>query len=188
MKLILHLTVLFLLAQCHCNAQEKELKRNDHPTGRSSIASLGFHLPLGEFSETHSIGIAVLYARSRQRFGRMEQVPVKKFGFTYDGGIAFYSGKKEKVGLVYTYDYPYFIYLHTHAGIIYNPCRNGNIRLVAGPALGRYDGVTRFNIGAQLGLSYFPIDRFGICPGISLHLEPGTAPLAAATIQFQFAF
>ncbi len=188
MKRYFHLIFLLIFFQSIGLCQEKESIKKQVPGGRSHGVSLGIQKPLGEFSETHGIGIGLLYAHSDHRFGRFEKMPAKKFGFTYEGGIAYYTGKQEKIGLVYTYDYPHFIYIHGYGGLIYNTCKNANARLVAGPALGLYDGVTRFNIGANLAIGYFPWERFGISPGISLLKEGGSNAIATATIQLQFIF
>jgi hypothetical protein len=167
--------------------QSQRPKKHNHPSGKQHSVSLGAAIPLGNFSSTHSIGIATNYSWSDHRFGGMDIKPVKPFGFTANGGVAYYIGKKETVS-GYTYDYHRYIFLHAYAGAIYNPWRKANIILTAGPALGIYNGHTQFNIGSSLEGSYYMTEKIAITPGIIFMKESGADPLWVASLKATIAF
>ena len=183
-----NLFLLLFLIQLYVTAQENEQKKKEVPAGRKNLVTAGVLVPFGEFSKTHGVGMGLVYSRTSHRYIRFNEVLVQKFGFTYETGLAFYPGKNERVSETDSYKYPGFILMHGHAGMICNLVKNLNIRVVAGPALGFYDGRARFNFGAQLSSGYFPWERLGIGPGMNFYMEPGSAPLAAATLHLQFTF
>src|SRR6187455_39458 len=119
--------------------QSERPKVHNHPSGKQHAVSIGANFPLGNFSSTHIIGIATNYSWTDHRFGQMDVKPVKPFGFIANAGMAYYFGKKETVS-GYPYDYPGYIFIHIHGGAVYNPWRKANISLMAGPALGIYNG------------------------------------------------
>jgi hypothetical protein len=167
--------------------QSQRPKRHNHPSGKVNAVSLGVNLPLGNFSSTHSIGAGANYSWSDHRFGGMDVKPVKPIGFTANGGVIYYFGKKETVS-GYTYDYHSYIFIHAYAGAIYNPWRKGNIILTAGPALGIYNGHTQFNIGSSLEGSYYLHGKIAITPGIIMMKESGADPLWATSLKATIAF
>ncbi len=132
--------------------------------GYSHSVSFGLILPVDEFSETHIGGISAGYAWSAQRFGILERIPSRFIGFTADGGIDYFLGKKEYVA---GNDFRYGNYANVHAfgGIMFNPGTNGNIRLTAGPVMGIYMGNTELGLGAQLDGAYYFSKRIGVMPG-----------------------
>ena len=67
--------------------------------------------------------------------------------------------------------------------MLYNPVKNGSVTLTAGPALGIYNGNTRFNIGSKLEVSYHISKKIAIGPGIILMKESGADPLWAAAMK-----
>jgi len=167
--------------------QSQRPKVHHHPSGKQHAVSIGANIPLGSFSSTHIIGIATNYSWTDHRFGPMDVKPVKPFGFIANAGIAYYFGKKETVS-GNPYDYPGYIFIHILGGAVYNPWRKANISLMAGPALGIYNGHTQFNIGSVLEGSYFIKEKIAISPGIIMMKESGADPLWAASIKATMAF
>ncbi len=139
---------------------------------KCSAVSLGVQLPIGEFSSTHFLGVAAEYTSARQWYGKLQ--PGKQLLFSYNGGLAYYPGKKETVSS-YDYKYPAYLFVHAFGGISYAPRlkRKLNINLTAGPALGFYNGNTQFNLGAKLDGYYFVSKRTSIGPNIILMKESG---------------
>lgn len=105
-----------------------------------------------------------------------DTVKRKKAAFTYNGGVAYYFGKKETIS-GYPYKYSGYTFIHAFAGIIFIPVKKTRIALTAGPALGIYNGNSQFNIGSKLEVSYFINPKIAIGPGIAMMKEPGTNPL-----------
>jgi hypothetical protein len=160
---------------------------NKKPAGKQQVVSAGINVPLGDFSSTHIGGIAIEYARSRNRFGQLSTLPSKKLGYVIEGGLAYYLGKKETIS-GYAYKYPGYYFLHAYPGLLYTPCKKGNISLNAGPALGLYNGDLRFTIGAKLQGSWYVNEKTGINPGIFLMKESGTDPLWGVTLKATLTF
>ena len=156
-------------------AQTKDAGKKDQPKGKANILSAGINIPLGDFSNTHVLGFGAEYFHSNHRFGSMKTKPVKAVGFIYSGGIDYYLGKKEKVSS-YPYKYHGFTLLHGYGGVIYNPCKKGNISLITGPALGLSNGTAGFWWGVNLNGQYYFNEKFAIAPGLIFmkqHLADG---------------
>lgn len=162
-------------------------EQNVHPAGKSNIISAGIHIPIGEFSSTHDIGLGIEYSWSHHRFGRINEIPLNSIGFATNIGANYYFGKKEMIG-VYPFEYSDYTFLHMHGGIIYNPGKKANISLTAGPALGIYSSHTQFNIGANLKGSYYVNKNIAIAPVITIMKESKSDPLWAMAIQAGFSF
>jgi|CXWL01.1.fsa_nt_gi hypothetical protein len=137
------------------------------------------NVPVGNFSNTHIIGLGIDCSPTRSWFGILKP---QKIAITYNGGAAYYFGKKEKVS-DYWYDYPAYIFIHAFAGIIYQPLKNVSITLTGGPALGIYNGNTQFNIGSKLEASYYISKRISLGPGILLLKESGSDALLSASLK-----
>jgi len=167
--------------------QSQRPKKHNHPSGKQHSVSIGAVIPLGNFSSTHSIGVASNYSWSDHRFGGMDVKPVKPFGFTANSGVEYYFGKKETVS-GYTYDYHRYIFLHAYAGAVYNPWRKANIILTAGPALGIYNGHKQFNIGSCLEGSYYIRAKIAVTPGIIFMKESDADALWAASLKATMTF
>jgi hypothetical protein len=168
-------------------AQNDNGKKKLHPGGKGNEISVGANIPLGNFNNTHTVGIAVEYLLSNYRFGKMDIKPVKQFGFSANAGMAYYFGKKEIIS-GYPYDYPGYVFVHAYAGVIYNPWKKENINLTIGPALGIYHGSTKFNIGSKLEGSYYVSERIAITPGIIMMKESGADALWTASLKATLAF
>jgi len=143
---------------------------------------LGINIPAGSFSSTHVAGISAEYAPVRHVLGLIKQ---KKWAFTYNGGIAYYFGKKETVS-GYRYKYPNYTFIHAFAGVLYQPCKKTALSLTAGPALGIYNGNTRFNTGSKLEATYFINPKLAIGPGLILMKESGADALWSAGLKTTF--
>jgi len=140
-------------------------------------------IPFGNFSSTHLIGIAAEISPSAHTVSLLKQ---PKVGFTYNGGIAYYLGKKETVSS-YPYKYPGFIFIHAFAGAIYIPTKGVDVKLTAGPALAIYNRNLNFNIGSKLDVNYHLNNTIAIGPGIILMKELGTTSLWAASVRMTIA-
>jgi hypothetical protein len=154
------------------------------PQEKGIGVSVGVNKPIGTFSSTHFIGMAVEVAPSGHSFGLIK---ARKFAFTYNGGFAYYFGKKETISS-YPYKYPGYSFIHGFAGLRYTPFLNTGISLTAGPALGIYNGTTRFTIGSKLDASYFINSKIALGPGIVLMKEPGAAALWSLAIRGSIRF
>lgn len=150
----------------------------------SNGISVGINIPVGDFSSTHIIGIGVEYSPLRHTF---QLTKLKHLAFTFNGGVAYYLGKKETVS-GYRYKYPGYIFINAFGGLLYNPVKKVSITLTAGPALRIYNGLIRFNTGSKFELSYFINDKIAIGPGIIFMKESGTNPLWAAALKTTMAF
>jgi hypothetical protein len=141
--------------------------------------SFGAIVPIGSFSSTHIAGLRAEYAPARHVFGL---VRLKKFALTYNGGLAYYLGKKETVSS-YPYKYPNYLFIHAFGGVLYKLVKKTEITLTAGPGIGIYDGNTRFNLGSQLEISYHINNKWGIGPGIVFMKEKGADPLWSVVLK-----
>ncbi|MEK7224450.1 MAG: hypothetical protein AAB221_02060, partial [Bacteroidota bacterium] len=92
-------------------AQTKDEKKQ--AAGSDHIVSFGINLPLGDFSSTHLVGFDIGYSPGTHVFGLVKN---KHFAFTYNGGVAYYAGKKETVSS-YPYKYPEYLFVHAFAGL-----------------------------------------------------------------------
>lgn len=170
MKTRIIILYLLLAVCCKAKAQSKE--------GNNAV-SIGINLPVGNFSSTHLIGIGAEYSPLRHTFQLFKW---KHLAFTYNGGVAYYFGKKETVS-GYPYKYPGYIFIHAFGGLLYNPFKKASITLTAGPALRIYNGNARFNIGSKLELSYFISKKVAIGPGIIFMKESGADLLWSAAFK-----
>jgi hypothetical protein len=182
------LLMICLLASLSGVAQNDNAKKKIIPPGYSKTVSAGINITIPEFSQTHSFGIGAEFSWSKHRFGMLEKKPSKPFGFIADGGIDYYFGKKETVS-GYPYQYNGFTYIHTYGGVIYNCCKQGNIYLTAGPALGLEDGFTTFFWGVNLSGAYYINEKIAITPGIHFMKDfDSYDPLLSGSIKASFAF
>jgi len=168
-------------------AQQKEISNKLQTNSKSNSISTGIDIPIGKFSATHHIGFGLDYSWSHHRYGRMNEIPLKLLGFTFNAGADYYTGKKENTGYP-PYTYNDYTYLHTYAGVIYNPGIKTNIRLTAGPALGLYAGHSQFNFGVNLAGSNYFTKNIAISPAIMLMKESGSDPLWAASVRVIYSF
>jgi hypothetical protein len=155
--------------------------------GQSNTAIAGINIPAGEFSKTHIAGISLGYSWSHHRFGKLEALPKKIIGFTANGSMDYYFGKKEIVA-GYHYRYRGYINLHAFGGIIYNPFKKGNITLTTGPAMGIYKNSTDFGFGLRLDVNYYFTNAIGIMPGIIFLKHTNATAIWVIAIRFAYCF
>jgi len=150
----------------------------------SNGVSIEINIPVGELSSTHIIGISAEYSPLRHTF---QLFKLKHLAFTYNGGVAYYFGRKESVSN-YSYKYPGFTFLHVYSGLIYTPVKSMNFIFSAGPAIGLYNGLSQFYFGSKVEVSYFISKRIALSPGISLMKKLNTNPLWSATLKVTYPF
>jgi hypothetical protein len=176
-----------LLATINLLAQSGISGQSNYTNGNSNAAALGINVPVGEFSKTHIAGIGLAYSWSHHRFGNLNTVPKKLIGFTADGSIDYYFGKKENVA-GYDYHYGGYIYLHVFGGAIYNPTKKMNIRLTTGPTMGIYKGSADFGFGVNLSGSYYINNTIAIGPAIIFLKHKEAAALWVGSIRGTYSF
>ncbi len=183
------ISFLILLFLAFTAAAQDTLKlTGEQPAGSSHSISLEVIIPFGEFNETNGIGAGLRYEHSGKRYGRLEKLPSKRFGFIYGAGIGWHDGKDVPVALVYSYHYGDFMYGYLFGGGNFLPCRNGNISISAGPAMSIYKSNSRFNLYAGINGAYYPWERFGIGAGFRFLKEDDAAWMAMGAISGKFIF
>ena len=187
MKKALCLLLIICWQFLSARAQQKEITHKLEANGNSNCLSTGIDIPFGKFSSTHRIGFGLNYSWSHHRYGDMNEIPLKLLGFTFNSGADHYTGKKENTGYI-RYTYNDYTYLHTYAGIIYNPSKKINISLTAGPALGLYAGHSQFNLGVNLSGSYYLTKNIAITPAIMLMKESDSDPLSTSIVRVVYSF
>jgi hypothetical protein len=158
-----------------------------NPKATSNTISLGANIPVGEFSETHIAGISLIYSWSPHRFGKLNVLPGKLIGFTANGGIDHYFGKKETVA-GYDFKYGGYTFLHVFGGIIYNPSKQTNISLTTGPAMSLYKGNAGFGFGISWNGSYYFSRRIALTPGFIYMKQAEANALWAASLKATYNF
>ena len=174
----LPVTLLFLLLVNGLAAQSR---------GHSWNVTAGIHLPVGNFAKTHFPGAGAGISYSDHRYGILPAKPVKKFGYTFNAAGNYYFGKKETVS-GYPFQYSGYYLINTSAGAMYNYGRRTHFELLAGPALGIYNGTTRFNIGGAFSATYYVKTRIGVSPSFLFTKEHGADWLGAFSFRGCWAF
>lgn len=149
--------------------------------------SAGMHFPFAVFADTHFPGVGIRVEYSDKRFGKLPAELKKKFGYVLVSGIDHYFGRTEKTS-GHSFTYAGYSVFHLYGGAIYNAGKKMNINLAAGPALSRYNGSTRFNIGSTLSATYYLSGKWGISPAIMMIMETGARPLWAGSLKVSRAF
>lgn len=157
------------------------------PKGHSWNVTAGIHLPVGHFANTHFPGAGAGISYSDHRYGILPAKPVKKFGYTFTASGNYYFGKKETVS-GYPFRYTGYYLINTYAGAMYNYGRRAHFELLAGPALGIYNGTTRFNIGGIFSATWFVKAKLGVGPSFMLTKENGADWLGAFSLRGSWAF
>lgn len=184
MKYYSFLVVFYLLAKLTGQAQSVDTITHKQVKGKSQAVAFGIYIPVGVFSNSHIAGAGIDYSWSRHRFGR-DISPGKIIGLTVNGGINYYVGKRMTTA---GYDFRYGGYTNLYAmpGIIYNPLKNGNVALTAGPVLNIYKGSANAGIGINLFSNYFVSENIAIGPGIIYKKHTNTNALWAVTIRASY--
>jgi hypothetical protein len=150
--------------------------------GKQYAVSFGINAPIGEFAETHVAGIGSHYSWSNHRFGKLNASPKKMIGFTANGGIDYYLGKKVKV-TGYDFKYGGYLYLHAFGGLIVNPTRKDNITLTTGPTFGIYKGNADAGLGVTLTFSSYVTDKIAVTPAVIYMKHDNTNALWVASVR-----
>ena len=174
--------LLFVACALYATSVFAQAKEEKLSANKSQALSFEISVPVGDFAATHFGGLTVDYSWSKKRFGLIRTIVTKQFGFIITGGVAYYFGKKETVS-GYPYDYPGYFFIHAFGGVLYSPVKSGIISLTAGPALGIYNGNSKFNIGSKLDANYYISKNIAIGPGILLMKESGADPIWVASFK-----
>jgi hypothetical protein len=181
---------LFFIISLLTNAawtQPKAGSNENQVKGMSNAISSGLDIGLANFSDTHFWGAGLDYSWTRHRYGQLYKIPSRIIGFTANAGIDYFFGRKETIDS-FKYRYSNYMLLHGYGGIIYNPCKKGNISLAAGPLAGIYKGYSNIGYGITLEGSYYISENMAITPGIMMLKLPNSYALYAATIRGSFIF
>jgi hypothetical protein len=177
----------FLLLQClGGQTQQRATSLPEKAKGKSQAVGFGVYLPVGIFSESHIAGAGFDYTRSRHWFGKGIS-PAKPIGFILHGGVSYFLGKKTTT-LGYDFRYGGYLNLYAMPGIIYNPVKNGNIALTAGPALNLYKGSVNAEIGINFSTNYFISENIAVGPGVVYKKHTNTDALWAVAIRASYIF
>ncbi|MFI5128659.1 MAG: hypothetical protein ACHQFX_01660 [Chitinophagales bacterium] len=181
-------TVLFFLTGI-LTASELLAQRNANlpkiTNGKSNAASVGIDIPVGEFSQTHFAGITLGYSWSHHRFGVV--APKKPIGFTANGGIGCYFGKRSLIA-GYEYRYSNYIFLHAFGGALFNPGKKGYIALTTGVAAGIYKEAVHPGLGAKLGAGYLLTGMISLAGSFSFLKYKDASGLCSAGIRVEYSF
>ena len=187
MKKHLILLMFFLLGARGLEVQKNtDTLANRQIKGTRNMIGFGFYLPAGVFAQSHFAGAGLDYSWSNNRFGRNVSLD-KSFGFIVNGGISYYAGKRITTeGHESTYGG--FMNMYAMPGIMYNPLKNANFSLTAGPALNIYKGAASAGLGVNLLGNYFLSENITIGPGLVYKKHTDTDALWAITIRVSHNF
>lgn len=180
-KVLLLLCFNFLLASVMA---QSPTEKKSTPKDLGIAVSAGVQLPIGNFASTHIAGLGISVSPS---YYKVPLFTKTKIAFTYNGGAAYYLGKKETVS-GYSYTYPGYFFIHAFAGALLIASPKMSFALTGGPAIGKYDGNTQFNIGSRLELNYHLNNTLSVGPGILFMKEAGSSPLWAAALKVTRSF
>ncbi|MEI9810574.1 MAG: hypothetical protein WDO16_23385 [Bacteroidota bacterium] len=124
---------------------------------------------------------------SNHRFGKLVVLPKKWIGFTANGGIDYYLGKKAEVA-GYDFKYGGYICLHALGGIMYNPGKKTNVTLTTGPVMNIYKGGADAGLGVLFNGSLYITDKIAVTPGIMYTKYAEANALWAASIKATYIF
>jgi hypothetical protein len=175
-KLVTAIIIFFLIGKA--GAQPGGFKWNITASGQ---------LPAGIFNETHFPGLSAGIEYSKNRFGKTDSLPEKKWGLLLGSRFDYYLGRKE-ITSGYSFTYANYSVLHFSGGIIYNPVKAVNIRLSAGPAVSYYQKKLRFNTSSALFASWYFSPNWGISPGLLMITETGARPLWSLSFTANYCF
>ena len=163
------------------------MAQTDHSLqgGKSHLASLDIHLPVGVFARSHIAGAGLNYSWSNHRFG-MDLTQKRAIGLVFNVGADYYLGKKIKPA-GYSFRYGDYLYLHAMTGILFNTFSSGNISLTTGPALGIYSGNSEFGLNVTLTGNLFLTENISIGPGVTYQKQAQTEALWSGVIRLSYA-
>jgi hypothetical protein len=180
MRRLLFISSLFILFPGNIIAQ----KNHSGPEGKSHLASLDIHLPVGVFARSHVAGAGLNYSWSNHRFG-MDATQKGAPGLVFNAGADYYFGKKIKPA-GYSFHYRDYLYLHAMAGILFNTFSSGNISFTTGPALGIYNGNSELGFSVALTGNLFLTENIAVGPGIVYRKQARTEALWSGVIRLSY--
>ena len=155
---------------------------------RSSVADKGWYvkvlsvqavMPVGEFAGSHTVGAGVDFSMEHHHENRF-------IYFIAGAGANHYLGKKVEVSN-YPYKYPGYTFVHLSGGAYAQP-GDFIVRAMVGPALGFYNGNTRFNIAGRFELNYKLNDELLLGSVLNLMKEPRANSLWSAGLKVSMRF
>jgi hypothetical protein len=165
-------------------AQEKDA---DPQPSFSNSVSVSANQPLGEFSETHSIGVSARYSRQAARVMKIRKKSPGGIGLIYGGGLGWNKGKKEWLN-GYGYRYGDLLHAYVMGGINYRFLNIAEAGLSLGPGVTRYRSVNRFNLYGGLYTSVHFKGNLGVEGGLDFLKENKAAWMAMARIGAVYRF
>jgi len=156
-------------------------------SGKNMNLSGGGAIPIGNFSQTHLPGAQILFEYSKGRFGKLLKSPDPSIGFVLNGGLSFFSGKREKIS-AYTFRYSNYAVLHLYGGAMIHAAKNWHFAFSGGPAISYYRNNIRFNLGAELQSTWYWKQQWGVGPTLGILKENGADPLLMSGIRIAYAF
>jgi hypothetical protein len=157
-----------------------------HNTGLSHAGSIEAAVPIGAFAESHLAGLGLEYSWSNHRYGQ-NIVPQKMIGFSFHVGASYFLGKRETVA-ANEFRFGNYMYLHTLAGLIFNPGVNTNVSLLAGPGMGIYKNNGEIGLAVKLNGSYYLQNRLSIGPSLMYRGQSDAEDLWALMIRVCYSF
>lgn len=178
MKSIMNKFVLILLSFLLIQTLKAQDSKNNMVMMSHAI-SADVLVPVQPFNETHRFGLGVFYNWYGKQLNRK---PDQSFTFSFaaTGGVSLYAGKSYRIGSDFI-QYPKFILINAYGGISARPWKLFNFTLTGGPALGIYNGSTRFNLGAKLS-GHMMLSNIAVGPSIQLMKESKSDPLWAGSL------
>ncbi|RYG47456.1 MAG: hypothetical protein EOO01_14820 [Chitinophagaceae bacterium] len=154
------------------------------PKGKSQQLVLNAGVPVGVFGDSHFAGAGLAYQLSCHRFGDSVNAR-KKIGFTAQGGLDYYIGKR-----VTTAGYPFrfgnYLYAHIMPGLLYNPTPKTNLVLLAGPSLGIYKESSSLALGVSLSGAYYFNSRMSVGPLVQYRKHADVDALWSAGVRVSY--
>lgn len=170
--------LIFIVATSAAQVKQVDKKNN--------ALAIGLYTPIGDFGESHVIGIGAEY-----RFIPFRQPndssDAKQIAFVIIGGIHYYFGKNIVVNS-YEFDFGNFFDIHLKPGLIYLPFKRSIIQLSAGPAANLYKQNIRVGVGTDLFTSYYLIEKISVGPAIHFRKFSNTTALWSAGITANYFF
>ena len=143
--LLLTLFVLTCQASAQAGNSKKQLFKKDN------ALTLGAHLPIGEFSRSHIVGISVEYWRAPV-INRHDSSGFKRIMFFVAGGGHYFLGKDISVAS-YDFKFSNFLTLHLLPGLKYVPVKKLDTQIAAGPIAALYKKNIRGGLVANLSVA-----------------------------------
>lgn len=161
-------------------AQVKQVCKKDN------ALAVGLYTPIGDFGESHVIGIGAGYRYIPFRQPR-DSNGTKQIAFVINGGVHYYFGKNISVSS-YEFDFGNFFNIHLMPGLLYRPFKRSVIQLSAGPAANLYKHHLRIGAGVNISGNYYMTKKISIGPAVNLNKFSNTASLLSLGVSASYFF